>query len=94
MDTVKVLSFLTRLRKEYLQNEDDSLLCSNKSIVLSGHPYKLNVWQDFRGTQKLVIFQIKPDSIIATDSVSIGLRYPGDDAELIDQQQLETLALI
>ena len=94
MDTAKVQAFLSRLRHQYIQTEDEQLLCNNKAIVLSGAPYKLNIWQDFRGTQKLVIFQIKPDSIIATDSLSNGLRYIGDAPELLEQQQLVNMGAI
>lgn len=94
MDSQKAFSFLDRLRKQYILTEDEQLLCSNKAIVLSGAPYKLNIWQDFRGTQKLVIFQIKPDSIIATDSLSNGLRYIGDAPELLEQQQLVKMGAI
>ena len=94
MDTSKIQAFLLRLRNEYIQTEDEKLLCGNKTIVLAGEPYKLNIWQDFRGAQKLVVFQVKPDSIIATESVSIGVRYIGDAPELLDQQQLTHMSLI
>lgn len=93
MDTTKVLAFLKRLRTEYQETKDDNLFTENKPLMINSEPYKLNVWRDFHGTDQLIIFQIKPDSIISTDSSCIGLKYVAGESVLLDQQQLSEIGI-
>ena len=93
MDTTKVLAFLKRLRTEYQETEDDVLFSENKSLMIDSEPYKLNIWRDFHGTDQLIIFQIKPDSIISTDSCCLGLKYVAGESVLLNQQQLREIGI-
>jgi hypothetical protein len=93
MDTTKVLAFLKRLRSEYQETQDEGLFSDNKPLTIAGDPYKLNVWRDFHGTDQIIIFQIKPDSIISTDHCCIGLKYILDDAVWLDHEQLQAIGI-
>lgn len=69
------LSFLEKLRSRYLETEDESLLFTGKQCEIEGKEYKLNSWRDFHGSDQLVIFELKINSILATESTCIGIRY-------------------
>lgn len=93
MDTSRVLPFLKRLRFEYIETEDEKLFSKNKPLNIAGEAYKLNVWRDFHSTDQLIVFELKPDSIIDPDSCCIGLKYALGETVLLDQEQLKEIGI-
>jgi len=86
--------FLEKLRSQYLNSESDDLLFDNKTCTIAGIEYRLNCWKDFLGKDSVVIFQLKQNSILATDSLCIGIRYSEmDGVVLLEQQQLAGMGI-
>lgn len=95
MDMKLAQSFLQKLREQYLETEDDALFCENRVIAIKGEDYKLNVWQDFLGTDMLVMFQLKPNSLLSPDSYSIAIRYlSGINRQELSHSQLQDLGVV
>lgn len=83
------ISFLERLRSEYIKTESDDLLFTNKACQIEGEVFKLNAWKDFHGADQLVIFELKSNSILAVESTCIGIRYSGKSEHmLLSSEQL------
>lgn len=78
-----------------METQSDSLLCQNQLIQVDGSSYKLNVWCDFHGADKVVVFEIKEPSVLSTERRSIGLKYSatGSNAEKLSQQQLLAIGI-
>ncbi|XOV79775.1 MAG: hypothetical protein ACFHVJ_02175 [Aestuariibacter sp.] len=95
MDNPKLSAILNRLRTQYVETESDSLLCQNQLIQVDGCPYKLNVWCDFHGADKVVVFELKEPSVLSTERRSVGLKYSATDnsAEKLSQQQLSNIGI-
>lgn len=83
------LSFLEKLRTKYIETENEQLLFTDKRCEIEGKVYRLNAWKDFHGADKLVVFELKINSILATESTCIGVRYlESEQINLLSSEQL------
>jgi len=88
-------AFLNRLRNQYLETEDPQLLFNNQACTINGTDYRLNGWQDFFGKEAVVVFELKHNNILATESMSLGIRYSqSGDTTLLDQAQLRSMNMV
>lgn len=88
------ISFLDRLRAEYLATENDELLFTNKECNLDDTTYRLNCWQDFHGKDSIVVFELKEKGLLISTSTCLGIRYSdASDAQLLDEQQLGEIGI-
>ena len=69
------LAFLEKLRSEYIKTENSDLLFEDKEIEIGSTTYRLNSWQDFYGSDGLIVFELKRKEIMVTVSLCIGIRY-------------------
>jgi hypothetical protein len=95
MQNPRIKALLNRLRAEFLETESDRLFCQNQLIQVDDKPYRLNVWDDFHGASRVIVFEIKEPSIVSTESLSLGLKYstPGSPAEALSQEQLNAMGI-
>ena len=83
------VSFLEKLRAEYLATESDDLLFTNKECILESTTYRLNCWKDYHGIDCIVVFELKEKGLLITASTCLGIRYSETkDASLLSEQQL------
>ena len=94
MNIEKIHALLERLRTEYIAKEEGRVFYENRLFELDGETFKLNVWQDFHGAEQFVIFEIKPGSVLCTESFCLGLKYSAQGAAiLLTQEQLRTIGI-
>ena len=83
------ISFLEKLREQYIATEDDDLLFTNKECALGGTIYRLNCWKDFHGKDSVVVFELKEKGWLISTSTCLGIRYSETQGLLLlSEQQL------
>ncbi|WP_100658805.1 hypothetical protein [Alteromonas flava] len=83
------VSFLEKLRDEYIATENDDLLFTNKECTLENTTYRLNCWKDFHGKDRIVVFELKENGLLISTSTCLGLRYSESLAPLLlNERQL------
>ena len=83
------VSFLEKLREQYIATEDDDLLFTDKECALGSTIYRLNCWKDFHGKDSVVVFELKEKGRLISTSTCLGLRYSEtQDLLLLSEQQL------
>jgi hypothetical protein len=83
------VSFLEKLREQYIATEDDDLLFTNKECALGSTIYRLNCWKDFHGKDSVVVFELKENGLLISTSTCLGIRYSEtQDILLLSEQQL------
>lgn len=83
------LSFLEKLRAEYVATGNSELLFTDKECVLGNTTYRLNCWTDFHGKDGIVIFELKEKGLLISTSSCLGIRYSvSGDTLLLSEKQL------
>ncbi|WP_125782109.1 hypothetical protein [Pseudoalteromonas rubra] len=83
------VSFLEKLRDQYVATENDDLLFTNKECTLDSTVYRLNCWKDFHGKDSIVVFELKEKGLLISTSACLGIRYTEtQDALLLSERQL------
>lgn len=88
----KLIAYLERIRQHYIDTGFDPELLGDNRINIENKTYRLRSWEDYHGTDKLVLFQLKQDSILAVDHVCVGLKVLNDfEAELLTIDSVKNL---